>query len=420
MSKFGWFVLILTTLSSCITSKRTVEKELSEHLDTAFYKKQLTGVLIVNTKTKDTIFKSNAEKYFTPASNVKLFTFYSGLKLIPENIPALSYQVLGDTLYVQGTGDPTFLNPNLPDSTAYYFLKKNTPIAINLNNYVGDKFMPGWAWEDYEYYFSPELNPFPAYRNVVEVQRTDSLLVSPNWFKNDVSVIDSRPNRNPTENKFNIHSEFKDTVQIPFITSDSLLIKLLKEELQVSINQTDKVLENKKILYGMPTDSIYKQMLWDSDNFTAEQLMLVASSKLSDTLHFKTSRDFILKNHLQNLRQPPRWVDGSGLSRYNLFSPESFVHLLEKIQGEVDKKRLFELLPAWTSDGTVTKPKKDGGYFIYAKSGSMGNTYNLSGYLRTKKGDILTFSFMNNHFMEPTSEIKNRMYNFLKMVHKKF
>ena len=70
---------------------------------------------------------------------------------------------------------------------------------------------------------------------------------------------------------------------------------------------------------------IYKQMLEDSDNFTAEQLLLTASSTLSDTLQFNTIKAHTNK-HLLKWKQEPRWVDGSGLSRYNLFSPENLVH----------------------------------------------------------------------------------------------
>ena len=418
--KYTLSLLVSLMFLSCQTSKRAITDNVFEQLRSSFSKNQFTGVLIINPKTKDTLFKSNSEKYFTPASNVKIFTFYTGLRLIPKKIPALYYEVLGDTLYVQGTGDPTFLNPNLRDSTAYHFLKKHNHIALNPNNYSGNKFMPGWAWEDYQYYFSPELAAFPVHRNVVEIKARDSLTIEPKLFRNDVTVVEDYPLRNLMENQFHISEKIQDTIQIPFITSDSLLLRLLGDVLEVPITQTNRVLKNKKILKGMPIDSLYKQMLWDSDNFTAEQLMLVASSQLSDTLNFKTSRNHILENHLHSLRQPPRWVDGSGLSRYNLFSPESFVHVLEKIKNEVDSERLFKLFPAWTSEGTVVQPKQDVDYFIYAKSGSVGNVYNLSGYLKTKKGEILIFSFMNNHYRKPTIEIKNYMYSFLNMVREKY
>ena len=47
--------------------------------------------------------------------------------------------------------------------------------------------------------------------------------------------------------------------------------------------------------------------------------------------------------------------------------------------------------------------------YIHAKSGTLGNNYNLSGYVKTKSGQLLIFSFMNNHFMHSNAKIKEQM-----------
>ena len=65
------------------------------------------------------------------------------------------------------------------------------------------------------------------------------------------------------------------------------------------------------------------------------------------------------------------------------------------------------------------KIKKDKPY-IYAKSGSLGNNYNLSGYLITNSGKVLAFSYMNNHFMNSSSKIKEKMQVTLKKIRDKF
>ena len=129
----------------------------------------------------------------------------------------------------------------------------------------------------------------------------------------------------------------------------------------------------------------------------------------------------MLQNHLKDLEHQPRWVDGSGLSRYNLFTPRSFVQILQKLHNEVPEKRLFGIFPTWGPDSTVetwedptTEP------FLFAKSGSVGNNYNLSGYLKTKSGKLLIFSFMNNHFRIPSSEIRETMYTTLKNIYENY
>ena len=157
-------------------------------------------------------------------------------------------------------------------------------------------------------------------------------------------------------------------------------------------------------------------MMQVSDNFLAEQLLILASSTLSDTLSSAKPRDFMLKNHLSNLRQPPRWVDGSGLSRYNLFTPESLVHVLHQMYDEILQQRLFQLFPAGGVSGTIEEwyPGNSEPY-IYAKTGSLGNNHCLSGYLLTKSGKTLIFSFMNNHFMESSIEVKKGCSVYWKM-----
>jgi D-alanyl-D-alanine carboxypeptidase/D-alanyl-D-alanine-endopeptidase (penicillin-binding protein 4) len=128
--------------------------------------------------------------------------------------------------------------------------------------------------------------------------------------------------------------------------------------------------------------------------------LLLASSTLSDSLNSAKARRFVLENHLSDLEQPPSWVDGSGLSRYNLFTPESIVHVLYKLYVEIPKERLFQFFPTGGVSGTLEdwysgNPEP----YLFAKTGSLSNNHCLSGYLLTKSGKILIFSFMNNHFM---------------------
>ncbi|WFO18127.1 D-alanyl-D-alanine carboxypeptidase [Cellulophaga baltica 4] len=84
--------------------------------------------------------------------------------------------------------------------------------------------------------------------------------------------------------------------------------------------------------------------------------------------------------------------------------------MLKKIYMEQSQERIFDLFPAGGVSGTLTNWY--GGInepYLYAKSGSLGNVYCLSGYLRTKSGKTLIFSIMNNHYKQPTEEIKKRM-----------
>ena len=155
-----------------------------------------------------------------------------------------------------------------------------------------------------------------------------------------------------------------------------------------------------------------------SDNFLAEQIMLMASSTLGDSLSFEKARDHAMEQWLSELPQKPRWVDGSGLSRYNLISPATLVFLLDRMYQEFPVERLFALLASGKAAGTLDGMYiADGAPFVYAKTGTLSNNHNLSGYLRTRSGRTLIFSFMNNHYQEPTSVVKGRMAHFLREVY---
>lgn len=408
MKKITLIILIFSILTGCSSTKhRLLKKQSTSILNDTIFENQFLGVMVYDPLKKDTIISFNSHKYFTPASNAKIVTLYTSLQTLPERIPALKYIDVNDTLYIQGTGDPTFLHTYFKDSTTLQFLKRHENIVLYLNNFESEKFGPGWAWEDYEIYFQPERTSFPLYGNVTTIFKTDSLHVIPDHFTNMVTTIDYPKMRENYSNTFYFNPTKNDTLETPFMT-DSLLTKTLLEKV---LNKKIKITNDfpsgeKNVLYSVASDSVYKRMMEVSDNFLAEQLLVLSSSILSDTLSVEKAQENMLKNQLSDLTEVPRWVDGSGLSRYNLFSPASFVQILDKMYVEEPIERLFNLFPVQKSPNKENLEKN----YIYAKSGSFGNNYNLSGYLITKSGKVLIFSFMNNHYKKPTSALKKQMF----------
>ena len=418
------FILIISVLNSCSTSRKIkLKKDITAALNQKLFANHFAGLLIYDPIKGDTILKQNHQKYFTPASNTKIFTLYASLQLLPDSIPTLKYIDKDNTVYVEGTGDPTQLHPYFKDSTLVHFLKRSDSIFLNTTNFHEEKYGPGWAWEDYDGYYSPERNGLPLYGNVAIIHRLeDSMVVIPDHFKDSVIQVMYPVHRKEKNNTFFFNPSRNDTLEVPFIVDSTLTKNLLENAIEKQIHLISKMPEgDKKILYGAISDSVYTRMMQESDNFLAEQLLILASSTLSDTLNSAIVRNHLLQNQLSELKNPPRWVDGSGLSRYNLFTPESLVFILHRMFTEVPRKRLFSIFPSGGDSGTLEDWYGGNPHpYIYAKSGSLGNNYCLSGYLLTKSGKTVIFSFMNNHFRQPSSEIKSQMQLIFEQIRDKY
>nr|WP_077403174.1 D-alanyl-D-alanine carboxypeptidase [Cellulophaga omnivescoria] len=412
------YCIILMFLVGCASTKQKISKNTNSIISNSLLKNHFIGIKVYDPVRNKTIFEKNSTKYFTPASNTKIFTLYTTLKLVPEFSPLLKYAIANDTTYIQGTGNPTTLHPYFKDSTAIHFLKKQKNIALNVNNYISGKFGSGWAWEDFDASFSPERGGLPLYGNVLSIYKKGYLSTYPTYFNDSIRVTPYNFKRNLIKNIFYINTNLIDTVTIPFKTSNKLTKDLLEKAINKKIIITDKKANTEKnTLYGVATDSIAKRMMHLSDNFLAEQLLVMASNTLSDTLSTNKAIKHILKTDLADIEQQPRWVDGSGLSRYNLFTPASFVKVLHKMYKEVPQKRLLKLFPAGGKSGTLKNWYKGNPTpYVYAKSGSLGNNYSLSGYLITKSGKTIIFSFMNNHFKAKTSDVKKQIQTVLELI----
>ena len=409
-------IIISIFLLSCKSAK--ISKAINKSISTEFYDNQFTGIMIYDPKTKDTVFQHQSKKYFTPASNTKIITLFSALTVLKDSVPAFYYNNSQDTLLLKGIGDPSFLHPYFKDSTALKLAKNYKYVKIITNTYTDDKFGPGWAWEDYDTYYSPERTSFPMYGNVVRITKTDQLEISPKYFKDSVYQKTKNISRLYNENIFFYDTTSTRTREIPIVfdslTSKNLWKDLLPEKVSFSNSQFKST---PKIAYSIPSDSLYTRMMHLSDNFLAEQMLVLASSTISDTLNTALLRNHILDSYLSDLKQRPRWVDGSGLSRYNLFSPLSFVQILEKLYTKIPRDRLFHFFPVGGASGTLKSwYAGNPNPYIYAKSGTVGNNYSLSGYLITKSGKTLIFSFMNNHYTKSTSDIKKHMQHIFEQL----
>lgn len=410
------------------------------------FSSNLTGFMLYDPVNDSTLFAQLEDKYFTPASNTKLFTFYAGLKLLPDTLRGLEYVVRGDSLIFWGTGDPTFLHPDFDTDTVFRFLQERPENLYYSDSHFRDELLgPGWSWSDYNYYYSTEKSPFPVYGNVVrftmkaiEQRRIKSengaFVVSPEFFRTYIDEVSAGNGdelvllREINDNRFEYRAE-ADTVTYemvrPFHYTPEMLTDMLSDTLGRQVGYTDmEKPDSTQSLVSIPADTVYRRMLLPSDNLFAEQLLFMMASELGKPLDSRSVIEYVKSEYLDDLTDEPQWEDGSGLSRYNMFTPRSLIHLLRKIDDEFAySEELFSMLPAGGETGTISNwyGHRDGeAPYIFAKTGTLRNNHCLTGFLVTESGRKLMFSFMNNHYVTSSSVVKEEMEKILWYIHKNY
>ncbi|WP_313384848.1 D-alanyl-D-alanine carboxypeptidase/D-alanyl-D-alanine-endopeptidase [Chishuiella sp.] len=412
-----FLILFLSIISSVhsFAQNEIIDKEI--HSD--FYKTQFTGLYIYNPETKEEVYSYNADKYFTPASNTKIFTLYTAMKTLGDSIPAFKYKILGDELHIEGTGDPTFLNPIYKNTRVLDFLKNNgTKIVFHWNNFDEESFLPGWTWDDFRKDYAPERSQFPIHENIVSISRSgNSISTFPAYFKDLTEIKEMPEPRNFYENKFYIGNR-KRSEKVPFIVNEDVIEKSLSQIVGKPVDMVKtNISSDYKVYYSEKADNIYKVMMENSDNFLAEHLLLLISSTLPGKLSATEAIDYSRNKFLKGLKQQPEWYDGSGLSRYNLFTPQSFVQVLEKLYNEFPEERLFSIFPNGGKTGTIKNRYKDTNQpYIFAKTGTLSHIVSLSGYIITKSGKTLIFSLLNNNSTKDLTLVRNQNEKLLKLV----
>lgn len=422
------FLCGILLLTSCAAFKKGPVLRQIQALEDEF--NHHTALVILDPESGEYVFDYNGDKYFTPASNTKVLTFYTALQALPDSIPGLFYTETADSLIFWGTGDPSLFYEELPQSKVPDFLRTTEKqLYFSSSNFYDEHFGPGWAWDDYSYTFSSEISPLPVYGNYLTVSRPagkDYLRLEQPFFKQffwlgDSIADESKLIRDVGSNNIVYFpsadlKSFRE--QVPFRYSDHVVAQLLADTLGRPVSLISKGLPpDHKTMYSIPADSAYKVMMQESDNFIAEQLLLVSSAVLTDSLDAEKAISYALDHYLQGIPDPPVWVDGSGLSRYNLVTPRSMVWIWQQLYQKVPFEHLKQLLPAGGESGTLRNYYKNAEPYVYGKTGTLSNNHNISGFLLTKKGKLYIFAFMNNNYPAKAVPVKRKMERILREVH---
>jgi D-alanyl-D-alanine carboxypeptidase/D-alanyl-D-alanine-endopeptidase (penicillin-binding protein 4) len=401
----------------------------SELLHKAPVEQAHVGICLYEPATGKYWYQYQDNKFFTPASNMKIFALYAGMKFLGDSLPAARYYENDTALFVKGMGDPTFLHPDYTYQPLLQLLQQTTKKiylvpGVNTNRRYG----PGWAWNDFADDYQPELSEWPMYGNVVRIRHHgDTSSIVPAFYDMDITADDTLSetiaNRDERNNffylKYNPRDKGLTATEVPFITGS---VQDLRQRLEDTLHKRIGLAVTPPkvkfhILRSIPVDSMFVPMMHRSDNFFAEQTLMMAASLLWDTISSERMMTYLLSDELKAMPQAPQWKDGSGLSRYNLFTPRDFVTVLTLLQQQFPQERLWEILPTG-GKGTLKNYYQQ--QFIHAKTGTLNGVVALSGYLVTKKNKKLVFSVLVNNHHESATSVRRAVERLLTMVWKDY
>ncbi len=427
------YILFLLTPSSCSVSHRISRSAKKEVLSDKALLMAHVGISIFDPEEKKYLYNHQGDKYFVPASNTKIPTCYAAMKYLGEKLRGLDILDTDSVLYIRPTADPTFLHRDYPSQPVFEYLRiTGKRLAFVYPKWEAEVYGSGWAWNDYNEYYMPERSELPLYGNVIEyglLQKENRYYLTGDirFFRYALNAyVDPitpkiRIRRRRVDNTFDVFSSAGTftKVQIPFRTFENqrLLEDTLKKAWLDDVHPpTNRIFST---LYSRPTDSMLVPMMHRSDNFFAEQSLLMVSNERLGLMNDSKIIDTLLKTDFRDLPQPPSWADGSGLSRYNLFTPQDFVAILQKMKNEFGMERIKLIFPTG-GEGTIRSYYQSDSGYIYGKTGTLSGVVAFSGFLYTKKGKLLIFSTLVNNHRASATDVRRAMEKFLQGVRNRY
>lgn len=416
------FLLIAGQLLAQKTRQRKLQKTLKQI--TAFNQAQV-GVQLIALETQKPLANWQANRYFTPASNTKLLTALAAAQTF-DTLPLLFYQKDSlQTLHFQATGYPLFKHPFHSDRQLDSFLQEQEELCYHISDESPlNRLGPGWSWDDAAYYFSAVPSVFPVHGNVIQMYPdpvAQSITVTPllGSLTSNTSQT-AAVTRDFDRNVFSVNPykfEPTDTLYTPFVPSEARSVQLMEKLLQKAIKTDTIPLSNPQVLKAVKEEErLYKAVLQNSDNLISENLLLMVGHERFG--YFSSAATLaLMKQEWEAAPDPWVWVDGSGLSRYNLVTPRNLIWVLQQLYSEWGPDKIIRFFPQAGVSGTIKRSYSSSQLpRIFAKTGTLRNNHNLSGFIVDKKDNWYAFSIMVNQHTTSTEAVRQGIRKLLEVL----
>ena len=422
---FLFLLLWLWPLQGQKTPSRKLQKAIARI--EAFDQAQV-GVQLVQLENGKPLAKYQTDRYFTPASNAKLLTTLAAIQTF-DSLPSLRYRKdSSGVLHFESTGYPLLEHPYYPDFKLKHFLQSADSLRYHptkdddLLNRLG----PGWSWDDQAFYFSALPSVFPFSGNVVQFTKPKGqpIVSTPSIFTlQDSLVLNTSFQRALHRNHFYVNPNritSADTLYTPFIPSEKTTHALMENSLEKTIAIDAGPISEGTLLFTHQDAELYRAVLQDSDNLIAENLLLMVAKERLGLFSTKAIIE-VLREEWAAAPDEWVWVDGSGLSRYNLVTPRNLIWLLQMLFQEMGPQKIQQYFPRAGVSGTLKRSY--GGKLlpvVYAKTGTLRNNHNLSGYILDSQGKWYAFSILVNQHITSTTAVREGIQTLLEILTRRF
>ena len=363
-------------------------------LQEALFTTASIGIKVVAVETGEVIYERNAHKLHHPASTTKLFTAATALAKLGSDYQfettlyadaVVNAEVVGN-IYLKGRADPV-LQPQdivkLGDALLQIGVKSIQGDIVVDETYLDAIWEgPGWMWDD-----------------------------RPLWIS-ALSIREVEPDANTVSRAVACGHLLKTTLMEKGV---SIMGDVVFGTVSSDAHSVAKHL-------SPPLVDILKLMNKPSDNWIAELLFkTIGAEVIGKPGTWRKGREAVTNflNEIMGELPPYRFVDGSGLSRYNLLNAELLTKLLVYIYHN------FELMPEYLAslpiagvDGTL-KNRMQGvsaEKVLRAKTGTLSGVSALAGYTVTADDEVFAFGILISHYVgsaTPARGIQDRIGDYL-------
>ena len=378
------------------------------------------------------LFGRNAAHAYAPASALKTIVAATSLATLgPDARLVTAFEAVGlpdagggvDDMWLLGTGDP-MLDPEQLRGGVGALVRRGVrridgDLFVDAAAFSGPEQNPAWAPEDFEYGYATGTSALSLNWDVIEFKIAPAQIGAPARVRvfppNGAVIVHGAPvtgystnlqitRTAPGRNEFTVtgtiaagweQSFFRPAAGVP-LWAGAIAAEMLAErgiELGGTVKAGSVPLATQTLWEhrSPPLGLMLRQMLFESDNHIAEQLLRVLGATDgdgSDAAGASVERAFLVR---EGIPIPGlRLLDGSGLAEGDRVAPVTFVRLLAAVD-------LTPYLPRAGIEGTVRHHDLSAARGrVRAKSGHIDGVNALAGYVETRAHGRVTFAFLVN------------------------